>query len=148
MNFVFNAIRFVANTALAFAIRTFHFGAICTGLLAVIWYLLCGIEWIEYVSGFAFAIAGAIVALSMAWEAYRLISTSKAFEDAKTFAHQSGHLWAYRKAADLSIPLCVALESIDFGVKQWNSDYSGILVDNTHREAAHLRKLANGTTNW
>jgi len=88
-----------------------------------------------------------IIAVAMMWESYRLIATSKAFEDAKTFAYSSQHPWAYRKAADLAIPLQIALENIDLGSSDWNSKYNELPVDNVRLDAAYLRKLGNNS-NW
>ena len=147
MSFLFNAIRFLARTVLTLAIRASRLGAGFATVLAIVWYVLYGTQLLEYVVAFGFATAVVIIAAAMMWESYRLVSTSSAFEKAKEFAYQSKHIWAYKKAAELAIPLEIALESIDFGCSTWNSEYSSILVDNVSRDARELRRLANNS-NW
>ena len=147
VNIVVNIVRFIARTALALAIRASRLGAGFALFLMVAWYLLYGTTWLEFVALFGFATAVVIIAVAMMWESYRLVSTSSAFEKAKDFAHKSGHLWAFAKAAELAIPLQLALESIDLGSSDWNSNYNGVLVENVRIEARELRRLAN-RSNW
>jgi hypothetical protein len=147
LNIIASAVRFILRTVLALVLRSSLLGAGFATLLCVAWYILYGTTWIEFVAGFGFATAVVIIAVAMMWESYRLVSTSSAFEKAKSFAHQSGHLWAFAKAAELAIPVQIALENIDLGSSTWNSEYNAVLVDNVSREARELRRLAN-RSNW
>ena len=147
VNIIVNIVRFIARTALALAIRASRLGAGFASFLMVAWYLLYGTTWLEYVALFGFATAVVIIAVAMMWESYRLVSSSSAFEKAKDFAHKSGHLWAFAKAAELAIPVQIALENIDLGSSTWNSQYNELLVDNVRIEARELRRLAN-RSNW
>ena len=139
---------FISSTILAAIIRTTRVASYVVTALTAVWYLINGVAWIEYIIGMGLGFSAVATVAAMGWELWAIIRTSRAFEAAKDYAYASKHLWAYRKAADLAIPFEVALENVDFGTKQWSQDYYGVLVDNVAREAAYLRKLANGTTNW
>ena len=147
LNIIANIVRFALRTLLALVLRSSLLGAGFASFLMVAWYILYGTTWLEFVALFGFAVATSIIAVAMMWESYRLVSASSAFEKAKEFAHKTGHLWAFAKAAELAIPVQIALENIDLGSSTWNSQYSGILVDNVRREAQELRRLAN-RSNW
>ncbi len=147
VNIVVNLVRFVIGTLLALAIRASRLGAGFASFLMAAWYLLYGTTWLPFVALFGFATAVLIIAVAMMWESYRLLSASSAFSKAKDFAHKSGHIWAFRKASDLAVPVCIAVENIDFGCSSWNRQYSSVLVENIRREAQQLRRLAD-RSNW